>query len=303
LYRRLQAVGFAAALFAPLSTGAFSIEQVAEGIWVHSGVVADFDRDNRGDIANLVAITGSDAVAVIDTGGSPEIGRQWRDAIAAITPLPVRYVINTHFHPDHVMGNVAFASDNAAFVSHHKMPRALAERLPHYRVRLGEILGSTPALPELPMATVLVEDRLDIDLGGRTLILKAWPTAHSSADLTVEDPQTGTLIAGDLLFHTHLPVIDGSLNGWLDWHRQIDGMAVQRVVPGHGPVGPLPKIIEAQAGYLSALRDDIRAALADDVGLAEATDAIAINAGGDWRLSEIFHKRNVVSGYTELEWE
>lgn len=282
---------------------AFSMQEIAPGLWVHVGEVDDFTADNQGDIANLTAIVGSDAVAVVDTGGSPEIGRSWREAIATVTSLPVRYVINTHFHPDHVMGNAAFEGDDTVFVGHHKLPRALADRLPHYEERLREIMGPEAISGALPLPTLLVEDRLEIDLGGRSLILRAWPTAHTSADLTIEDPQTKTLVAGDLVFRAHLPVIDGSINGWIDWQETLKAMGIEHIVPGHGAPGDWPEIIAPQANYLLELRDAIRAAIDDNVGLAEATDGIAVPAGADWQLTEIYHQRNVVTSYTELEWE
>lgn len=102
---------------------ALNISEVAPGLFVHKGHHALVSPENTGDISNLSIIVGKDAVAVVDTGGSITVGRGLRDAIKAITDKPVRYVINTHMHPDHIFGNAAFEADKPVFVAHHKMAR------------------------------------------------------------------------------------------------------------------------------------------------------------------------------------
>ena len=92
--------------------------------------------------------------------------------------------------------------------------------------------------------TLLVEDRLELELGGRRLVLEAEPTAHTDNDLCVLDARTGTLWLADLLFMERVPVIDGSLLGWLDVLAALRARPAARVVPGHGPVsapGPPPR--------------------------------------------------------------
>jgi quinoprotein relay system zinc metallohydrolase 2 len=283
----------------------FALQQIADGVYAHQGAIAETDAVNQGDIANLAIVIGKRGVAVIDAGGSVAVGRRWLVAIGKITDKPILYVINTHEHPDHVFGDAAFLGSGAVFVGHKNLPRALSQRGDFYLKRFRAILGDAViADVRIVPPTLLVSDRTELDLGGRTLILQAWPPGHTDCDLTVYDPQTRTLITGDLLFKGHLPIIDGSLKGWL---KDLDGLAAipaERAVPGHGPlVQPWPAALDDERRYFDALAHDVKAALAkgDDM---RATAAAAGAAERDkWWLFDVYNARNATAAYAEFEWD
>jgi len=145
---------------------------------------------------------------------------------------------------------------------------------------------------------------LDLDLGDRVLTLQSWPTAHTDNDLTVYDRRTRTLFASDLLFAQHLPVLDGSLRGWLTVMAALKRLDVAIVVPGHGAIASdWPAAMDAQADYLSGLLSDTRAALRDGLTIQQAIERVGIAPAAHWLLTDRFHRRNVTVAYAELEWE
>jgi quinoprotein relay system zinc metallohydrolase 2 len=212
-------------------------------------------------------------------------------------------VINTHGHPDHLFGNAAFVGEGLRFVGHANLPQALAVRGGHYldafRRTLGDALMDEVAL--VP-PTELVSETLRLDLGGRVLTLKAWRAAHTDNDLTVLDEATGTLFAGDLVFLRHVPVLDGSLRGWIAVMEALAGIPARRVVPGHGPVTPWPLALDAQRRYLLRLREELRVMIARGVPIARAAQAAAAERP-QWELFEDYHARSATAGFAELEWE
>ena len=116
------------------------VKEIAEGVYAHIGKHENFyENNNLGDIANLGFIIGDESIAVIDTGGSHQIGEAFRKAIKKVSKKPIKYVINTHGHQDHIFGNTAFISEGATIYGHYNLKKFLQERGSQYVRQINEI--------------------------------------------------------------------------------------------------------------------------------------------------------------------
>ena len=283
-----------------------SLEQLSEGVYVHHGVHEDIAEGYHADICNISFIVGSKGIAVIDTGGNLKIGQALRSAIREVSSLPILYVINTHVHPDHIFGNAAFIQDKPSFVGHVKLPDAMERRRENYMRINQQWLGNDFAGSEMVKPNVLVKDSLKLDLGDRTLILTAYPTAHTNTDLTVFDSKSSTLWTGDLLFVERIPSIDGDIKGWLNVINELKMSEAQNAVPGHSD--SLKDLnwkaqLNNEERYLWTLLNDVRASIKKGEVMEKAMDTAAASERSYWKLFDIINRRNVNTIYPALEWE
>lgn len=208
--------------------------QIAEGTWVVEGSTDTFAKDNGGAIVNVAFIDTGDGVLVIDSGPSKRYGEALRALIQEATGKPVKRVLLTHHHPDHVLGNQAFTDvPIGALAGTSKLLKeqgnAMAENM--YRL-VGDWMRGTEVV--LPTETV---EPGELQIGSHRLRLLGL-RGHTGADLAILDETTGVLFAGDIVFYQRALTTPNSpgLDVWLGDLDTLQQLPWKQIVPGHGPI-------------------------------------------------------------------
>lgn len=281
----------------------FTLDEVAPGIFIRHGILADATAQNLDAICNTGFIIGREGVLVTDGGGSLADGQWLRGEIKKRTQKPIRWVVISHVHPDHTFGAGAFVEDKPVFIGHAKLSASMDARGEFYRKRLEELLGADKTGQMVkPTHTVANFDTLDI--GDRVITFQAHGAAHTDCDLSMFDSQSGILLPADLLFVNRIPSIDGSLLGWLKELDRLEATKAEYAVPGHGPTKVrLADAVQPLRTYLTILRDGVRAAIKSGKDISQANATVAQTERARWALFDDYNVRNVTEAFRELEWE
>ncbi len=249
---------------------ALKAQAVAPDVYAFIGRTKDFDTVNGGNIVNTAFIVGPAGVVVIDTGPSLRYGRQMRQAIAAVTPLPPVFAINTHHHPDHFLGNQAFADLPLAALPATAQGiaadgNAFAENL--FRMSGDWMRGTEVVVPTRSLGAG------PLDVAGRRLRLIALH-GHTGADLAVYDEKSGVLFAGDLVFNGRAPTTPhADVAHWLAALDQLEALTREpgfvALVPGHGAVARDAAPIRQTRAWLTWLQTAMRDAAAAGLDMNE----------------------------------
>ena len=290
--------------FASEISSDFNLIEIAEKNYVHIGKHASIEAEKNDDIANIGFIIGDTCVAVIDTGGSINIGRKLKKSIRKITKKPICYVINTHIHYDHILGNKSFAEENPDFVGHKNLRDAINQNKKFFLSQFKKNLSKDAEESDIISPNILIEKSTKLELGNRILTLIPFPTSHSHNDIVVIDEKTKTLWAGDLIFRERIPSLTGSLKGWLKTIEKLKTLDTKLVIPGHGKVASsLEVALKQQEEYFKILLNKTREAIAEGKFINEAVEHIDKENKLKWLLHDYQHSTNVSKTYTELEWE
>ncbi|MBZ5551562.1 MAG: MBL fold metallo-hydrolase [Acidobacteriia bacterium] len=274
----------------------FTVHPIGDGVYA---VIAARD-------GNTGFVVGDDGVAVIDTLTTTDAARELLAEIRKVTKLPVRFVVNTHYHLDHTGGNAVFAAEGAVIVAHRNVRTwARTENL--------KFFGPNPkpeqkAMVEaIALPTIVYDDGIELFLGSRRLVVRYFP-GHTGGDSIVvvpKDPSHGGMVfCGDLLWKTHLPnLIDASTGLWIETlARLTKDYEGSTFVPGHGEVAETADVGVFRT-YLMTLRDSVAKAQAagkSGDGLVDAVLPGLKEKYGEWGFFTNFSKTNILQTGEEL---
>ena len=283
----------------------FETHEIAEGYYVHFGKQEDSNKENKGDIANLGFIIGNKSIAVIDTGGTPEIGEKLLQNIRTISNLPISHVIITHSHPDHFFGTEAFFNKNVKIVGHEKIERSLINNFEFYKnlqFNLIKQKNLRKAKLILPNEKIPTNTTKTFDLGKRKIKVKAWKSGHTDNDLSIYDEKT-KFFWSEIIFINRIPSIRASIKGWKSNLEEISKMNIKKIIPGHGPVTSKEEALQPMINYFDRLINSVREFHKSNKTLKEAQKNISKKNIEGWVLFEPYHSANITKTFTELEWE
>jgi glyoxylase-like metal-dependent hydrolase (beta-lactamase superfamily II) len=213
---------------------------------------------NRNFISNAAFVVTPDGVLVVDALGSPALARELLDEIGRITAQPVRYVVVTHYHADHVYGLQVFREAGASIVAHRDGQLYLNSEQAALRLQASrdELAPAVDAHTRLVHADRWIDRPTTLTLGGTDFLLQPAGPAHTPEDLVVWMPQRRVLFAGDLVFRGRIPFVGQADSGrWIQALDTLLGFDAAVIVPGHGPASTSPRAdLELTREYLAYLR-------------------------------------------------
>ena len=272
--RRTLIAAAGAALAAPVLGQALAYRltphTVGDGIWLIRGADAPIARDNGGAIANIALIATDAGPVLIDAGPSLRYGEALQALAKTLTGKPVARVYLTHLHPDHSYGDAAFAPEIVAATP--GLIATLTRDGAGFSDGMYRLLGDWMRGTELRIPAHVVSSPQEV-VGGRTFRMLPL-SGHSADDLAILDEATGTLVAGDLVFHDRAPSTPHA--DLPTWRRSLDtlkGVGHRVLIPGHGPFDPTPNAaIDQTRDWIDWLDAALRRAVADGLDMVEAGD-------------------------------
>ena len=277
----------------------FTVTKIGDGVYAALG------EDGGAAGSNAGFIVGKDGVAVVDTFTSVAPAKELLAEIRKVTNLPIKYVINTHYHLDHVGGNAVFSDAGATIVAQQNV--AAWERTENLKFFGANPTPERRALVEgLVLPTKTYIDKIDLSLGDRTVKVR-YMLGHTGGDsvVFVKDKNTDVVFGGDIIWQKHLPnLIDASTAPWIDTLAKLLAAHPKATfVSGHGGTATVVDVKDFR-DYLVALRTDIakqQAAGKTGDDLVTAVTADLKPTYGTWGFFNYFIKPDITFTAAELK--
>jgi glyoxylase-like metal-dependent hydrolase (beta-lactamase superfamily II) len=232
----------------------------------------------KGQGGNIAVSAGADGVFIIDDQLKP-LTDQLLAAVRKIDDRPIRFVINTHYHGDHVGGNETLGKAGSVIIAHDNIRRRMStDQFNHF------FNDTTPAYPAESLPVVTFNDRVSLHLNGESVAVHHVPRGHTDGDSIVHFPVSNVLHMGDIFFKGLYPYIDldggGTIQGMIGAVELALSLADEqtKIIPGHGTLSNRAEL-QAYHDFLAKARDNVQALVDQGLGLEQA---IAAQPTAEW---------------------
>lgn len=275
-------------------------KKVTKNLYCFFGSLENISKHNGGNMVNSCYVQTKEGFVVIDSGPTFAYASQSYEAMQKIKKLPVKYVINTHIHDDHWLGNSFYKDKGTKLIG---PKNYVQEIVPKMQTRMERILGKAlfGQTKIVPLDKV-VEENLSLALGDTKFeIRQVEPIAHTKGDLIVYIASQKILFVGDLIFNGRITSLrDGSLLGSLKAVEKIDAYDAKVIITGHGYQTDANSTHEFKA-YLSGIKREVLKAQEADIGMEKITKIVTMPHFKTLKLYDVLHNRNILDAYGELE--
>ena len=275
-------------------------KKVVENVYCFFGKLENISKKNAGNMVNTCFVQTKEGFVVIDSGPTYAYAAQAYEQMQHIAKLPVKYVINTHDHDDHWLGNSFYKDKGALLIGPRTYEKnTLSGMETRMHSTLGDVLFAKTKIVKLDK---IVDNNLTLHIAGDLFeISQPVKIAHTKGDLIVYFPRKKVVFTGDLLFNGRLTSLrDGSIIGSLNALEMIENYHADFIISGHG-YDTGKNATKQFVSYLSEIKTKVLDALDNDIDMNEITKKVSMPAYKNMKLYDVLHARNVLDAYKELE--
>ena len=275
--------------------------KVSETTYCFFGLSEVMDERNNGNMSNSCFVNMGSSYLVIDSGPTYQYASQAYKKMKDIKNLPISYVVNTHVHDDHWLGNSYYKELGVQIIGSRAFedePKVEITRM-QKRISPDAYAKTTQVFP-----TILVKDNKTLNFDSKKIhIISVNKKAHTDSDLLVYIPSEKMVFVGDLVFNDRLPSIrDGSLTGWLAALDEVRLMDVEYIIGGHGKVVDRSSI-DMTYNYIKTLRERVASLIEDGEEIGDVVNMVTMDEYKNVNFYDSMHRQNVEIAYRMLEWE
>jgi len=281
----------------------YSLEpkKVSETTHCFFGLSEVMDERNNGNMSNSCFVNIGTSYLVIDSGPTYSYALQAYAKMKEIKNLPISYVINTHVHDDHWLGNAYYAEIGVKIIGSHAFKNELKVEKTRMQQRITpEAYAKTTQV----FPSIFVENEMVLDIDGTKVnLISVNKKAHTHSDLLVYIPNEKMVFVGDLVFNDRLPSIrDGSLTGWLETLDEVRLMDVDYIIGGHGKIVERTSV-DMTYNYIKTMKEKVTAFIEEGEEIADVVNMLTMDEYKNVNFYDSMHRQNVEIAYRMLEWE